>query len=146
MGNIILHVCLYYFEEERLLRQTKLIMILVIGSVKCERKLLTKQRVSGFVTYFPDVHTIGNECDSIIPLMEYQDEKHTPASINILVLQQVNIKSCPRYVRTLHTQVSDPETVYFIRNLLCHNGNENLFSPEKIHNESFLTFWRREWG
>ena len=61
MGNIILHVCLYYFEEERLLRQTKLIMILVIGSVKCERKLLTKQRVSGFVSYFPDVHTITND-------------------------------------------------------------------------------------
>ena len=146
LGWEILHIYPYYFEEERLLRQTKLIMILVIGSVKCESKLLTKQRDSGFVSYFPDVHTIGNECDPSIPLMGYQDEKHTPPSINIFVLQQVNIKSCPRYVRTLHTQVSNPETVYFIRNLLLHRGIENLLSPEKIHTESFLTFWRREWG
>ena len=26
------------------------------------------------------------------------------------------------------------------------HGPENLLIPEKIHIESFLTFWRREWG
>ena len=74
--------------------------------------------------------------------MGYQDENHTPPTINIFVLQQVNIKS------NRVPDMSEPFTrMYPTRKLYTYqNGPENLLIPEKIHIESFLTFWRREWG